>query len=54
MQQFVETALQEGIVSRAEAEARARELFRRLQLPNPDSIGDRYPHQVSGGTPHHL
>ena len=49
MQQFVETALQEGILSRAEAEARAREIFRRLQLPNPDSIGDRYPHQVSGG-----
>ena len=25
------------------------ELFRALQLPNPETIGDRYPHQVSGG-----
>ena len=25
------------------------DLFKRLQLPNPDEIGFRYPHQVSGG-----
>ena len=24
-------------------------LYRDLQLPNPDHIGERYPHQVSGG-----
>ena len=27
----------------------AVELYRRLRLPNPDEIGFRYPHQVSGG-----
>ncbi len=27
----------------------AVELYDALKLPNPDSIGDRYPHQVSGG-----
>ena len=27
----------------------ARELFKTLQLPEPNSIGERYPHQVSGG-----
>ncbi len=33
----------------AEARADARKLYRDLQLPHPDTIGDRYPHQVSGG-----
>ncbi len=47
--QFVETAVQEGIMSLAEAKGRAQELFRRLDLPDPDNIGERYPHQVSGG-----
>src|SRR6056297_2337446 len=27
----------------------AIELYRKLRLPNPDEIGFRYPHQVSGG-----
>lgn len=27
----------------------AADLFRELQLPNPETFGDRYPHQVSGG-----
>ena len=27
----------------------ARELFKTLQLPEPNTIGERYPHQVSGG-----
>ena len=34
---------------RAEAEAKAVELFRALALPDPETIGARYPHQVSGG-----
>jgi peptide/nickel transport system ATP-binding protein len=38
-----------GIRSRSEAEKDARELYRRLKLPSPDTIGNRYPHQVSGG-----
>ena len=47
--QTVETAVDHGIMGREKAEANARDLYRRLQLPNPDSIGERYPHQVSGG-----
>jgi peptide/nickel transport system ATP-binding protein len=33
----------------AEAEAKAIALFRELALPDPENIGKRYPHQVSGG-----
>lgn len=47
--QTVETAVSHGIMDRDKAEADARDLYRRLQLPNPDTIGLRYPHQVSGG-----
>ena len=47
--QTVETAVSHHIMSRDKAEADARDLFKRLQLPNPDTIGDRFPHQVSGG-----
>jgi peptide/nickel transport system ATP-binding protein len=47
--QTVETAVDHGIKSRDKAEADARDLYRRLQLPDPDAIGERYPHQVSGG-----
>ena len=35
--------------SRSEAESDAINLYRRLRLPQPDIIGFRYPHQVSGG-----
>ena len=49
MEQVIETTLQHGLASRKEAEARAVRLFGKLGLPNPESIGERYPHQVSGG-----
>ena len=49
MAQTIETELREGIRGKAEAEKDAIELYRRLQLPNPEEIGFRYPHQVSGG-----
>ena len=49
MEQVTEAALAHGVMSKAEAEARAVSLFRQLSLPNPESIGQRYPHQVSGG-----
>ncbi|MDO6962930.1 ABC transporter ATP-binding protein [Rhizobium alvei] len=49
MDQVVESAIKHGVVSRAEAEKRAVALFRKLSLPNPETIGQRYPHQVSGG-----
>jgi peptide/nickel transport system ATP-binding protein len=47
--QFTETPVQHGINSKAEAEVDAIELFTRLQMPEPDTIGFRFPHQVSGG-----
>ena len=49
MDQVVEAALEHGVAGRAEAEKRAKALFRKLSLPDPDNIGERYPHQVSGG-----
>lgn len=49
MEQVIETSLHHKLMTRPEAEARAVELFRKLGLPNPDSFGNRYPHQVSGG-----
>ena len=47
--QHAEAPLCHGLSSRSEAEADAIELYRRLRLPNPEEIGFRYPHQVSGG-----
>ncbi|NOC43939.1 ABC transporter ATP-binding protein [Ruegeria sp. HKCCD7559] len=49
MDQVVEAAVEHKKFSRKEAESRARELFAKLGLPDPDNIGNRYPHQVSGG-----
>jgi peptide/nickel transport system ATP-binding protein len=47
--QYVETAVLHGVMSEAEARADAVDLYRRLRLPDPERIGLRYPHQVSGG-----
>ena len=49
MEQVVEATLKHGLASRAEAEARAVVMFGKLGLPNPETIGQRFPHQVSGG-----
>ena len=49
MEQVTEAAIFQNKFSKAEAEARAVELFAKLGLPDPEHIGDRYPHQVSGG-----
>lgn len=49
MDQVVEPARIHATLTRAEAEAKAVALFRELALPEPDTIGARYPHQVSGG-----
>lgn len=47
--QVIEATLQHGIMGKAEAVARAKDLFAALSLPDPENIGQRYPHQVSGG-----
>ncbi|WP_279358842.1 ABC transporter ATP-binding protein [Methylobacterium indicum] len=49
MAQVIESALIHGSLTAEAATAKAKTLFRELALPNPDTIGDRYPHQVSGG-----
>ncbi|MCB2127113.1 MAG: ATP-binding cassette domain-containing protein, partial [Rhodobacteraceae bacterium] len=47
--QYCEGPVQHGVMPREKAEADAVELYRRMRLPNPEEIGFRYPHQVSGG-----
>ncbi|RMT77762.1 Peptide ABC transporter ATP-binding protein [Pseudomonas viridiflava] len=47
--QVIEGALIHGLGSRSELQRKAVDLFRDLALPNPETIGQRYPHQVSGG-----
>ena len=49
MEQIVEATLAHGRHSRKEAESRAVELFGKLGLPEPETFGSRFPHQVSGG-----
>ena len=49
LDQVVEPMLIHGLMKRPEAEAKAVTLFRELALPSPETIGARYPHQVSGG-----
>jgi peptide/nickel transport system ATP-binding protein len=47
--QTIESAVTHHVRSTEDALAYARDLYRQLQLPEPDTIGERYPHQVSGG-----
>ena len=47
--QHTEGPVQHGVMSRADSVTDGIELYRRLRLPDPEQIGFRYPHQVSGG-----
>ncbi len=49
MDQHTEGPVQHKVSPKTESEADGVELYRRLRLPDPDQIGFRYPHQVSGG-----
>ncbi|MCC4592620.1 ABC transporter ATP-binding protein [Xanthomonas campestris pv. cannae] len=49
LDQVIEPALIHGLMPRAQARARALALFHELALPDPEQLGRRYPHQVSGG-----
>lgn len=49
LDQVIEPAVIHGTMRRKEAKKKAIALFRELALPDPESIGDRFPHQVSGG-----
>ncbi len=48
-EQVTESAVLHGVMDQETADARAVDLYRRLDLPGADSLGRRYPHQVSGG-----
>ncbi|MBO6863767.1 MAG: ABC transporter ATP-binding protein [Alphaproteobacteria bacterium] len=47
--QHTETPTHYRIMKRMESQEDAMQLYERLRLPNPQEIGFRYPHQVSGG-----
>ncbi len=47
--QHTESPVQHKVMSVQESRKDAIELYRKLQLPSPEEIGFRYPHQVSGG-----
>ncbi len=49
IKQYSETPVQHGLMKFAEAEKNAVDIYDRLLLPDPENIGYRYPHQVSGG-----
>jgi len=49
IKQYSEGPVQHGLMGSSEAEQKAVEIYKRLLLPDPENIGYRYPHQVSGG-----
>jgi len=49
IEQTTSSTIRFGIKDRAEAYRDAHQLYAALNLPDPDRIGERYPHQVSGG-----
>lgn len=48
-EQVTEAPVLHGTKTQDEANRKALKLYKALDLPNPALIGDRYPHQVSGG-----
>lgn len=47
--QTIEATVDHGISGDSDARKDAVELYQSLSLPDPQTIGSRYPHQVSGG-----
>ena len=47
--QHTEAPTQHGVMGRSESVQDGVTLYNKLRLPNPETIGFRYPHQVSGG-----
>ncbi|MEE8513323.1 MAG: ABC transporter ATP-binding protein [Gammaproteobacteria bacterium] len=48
-EQVTESVVLHGQMNQDEANQRAESLYRALELPDPELLGRRYPHQVSGG-----
>ena len=49
IEQTIESSIHHKLKATSEAKQDAQQLFQLLQLPEPNQIGERYPHQVSGG-----
>ena len=49
LDQFAEGPVDHGVMPRTKAKEKGRALYRSLDLPDPENIGERWPHQVSGG-----
>jgi peptide/nickel transport system ATP-binding protein len=49
LDQYIEGPVAHGMLSVERAKEKGRALYRSLDLPDPDNIGERWPHQVSGG-----
>jgi peptide/nickel transport system ATP-binding protein len=49
IRQYAEAPVVHGIMSANDAEAQAVTTYKQLLLPDPENIGYRFPHQVSGG-----
>ncbi len=47
--QYAEAPIRHSLMNFHKAEEKAVDIYRRLLLPDPEGIGYRYPHQVSGG-----
>ncbi|XKM38822.1 ABC transporter ATP-binding protein (plasmid) [Rhizobium ruizarguesonis] len=47
--QVIEASVKHGLMTKDKARERALYLFGVLGLPNPETFGERFPHQVSGG-----
>jgi peptide/nickel transport system ATP-binding protein len=48
-QQICEGPVRHGLMGYEQARSEAIQLFRELDLPSPNTFGERFPHQVSGG-----
>jgi peptide/nickel transport system ATP-binding protein len=48
-QQVTESVVLHNLMRDQDVDKRAVELYRLLELPDPENLGRRYPHQVSGG-----
>jgi peptide/nickel transport system ATP-binding protein len=49
IEQCCETPVRHNILDPETAAQNAKQMFAKLELPDPNRIGERYPHQVSGG-----
>ena len=49
IRQYAEGPVQHGLMHTAEAEEKAIATYEQMLLPDPENIGYRFPHQVSGG-----